>query len=399
MDRAHDYSSQTKAMNKLPYDFYNASKSHFSVSEPQNKIGLVDGCAAWILYFYNLHKVFGAQQDDKLVDDLLTRCMDFLNSSYSTLSMTYDSGLAGFALTLDYLCDENYLDKADCLDVMTQFNSCIITEVKRQSSIGNFDLFNGSLGMVQYLVNQSHEDLGWLQMFVDSLRISLKESRFGKAWTTIKTEAGQTREYINLGLPHGILGILAVLVRIKERNLCDVDDMILGSINTLNSVRQAKLSTEYVYPCFISTDDELKVKSTLAWCYGDLITGYILLKTAKSLSDDLLAKSAVELLTSCVNRKNLYNDDVSLCHGYMSASLLFKKSFEITGDDQFLHASHYWKTMTINTLRQYEITGLPRFMKGTNQRSSLFYGIAGVNLAILATEFDQASGWEEVMLL
>lgn len=381
------------------YGFYNHIKKYFSAYSFNDNIGLVNGHSAWILYFYNLYKVFNTEEDELLVADLLTRSIEFLNSTHSKLPITYGNGLTGFALTLDYLLEEAYLSKDDCSEVMEQLSNRIALEAKRQSLVGNFDLFDGSLGMIQYLVEQPCENTDWLKVFIGALHDNIKDSRFGRVWTTTKTVAGEPLEYINLGLPHGLLGILTILARIKEKGLYNVDDLIATSIDTLRQVSKIKFSPDYHYPCFISTNSDKYIQSSLAWCYGDLITGYIMMKIAKVTGDNWLAESAHTLLHGCLHRTNSFTGDISLCHGSMSVSLLFKKIFENTGIVAFQHASYIWKSKTIETMNQYETTGLPNTTSKIYQSSSLLYGLPGVYLSLLTVQTDKASGWERLLLL
>ncbi|MCC8145862.1 MAG: hypothetical protein LIO93_05360, partial [Bacteroidales bacterium] len=203
---------------------------------------------------------------------------------------------------------------------------------------------------------------------------------------------------INLGVPHGITGILLLLLLIKEKNILNVDDQILKLAKLLLSFQRTDFD-ECSFPSKIVEGKEW-MRSYISWCYGDLTTAYALLKTGILLDIKEYKELSLTILHKTIKREDYFHDSLVLCHGYVSNALIYNKIYELTQDKCFLNVTDNWKSLAKDLFEKQYNSFLERNEHNEFfEDSSLFYGFPGLFLAMMSWEKEIDLQWSNCLLL
>jgi hypothetical protein len=230
----------------------------------------------------------------------------------------------------------------------------------------------------------------------------------GVAWHTPATILPQWQRelapdgYINLGLAHGVPGVIAILARYiaagvevpRARRLLD------GAVAYLLSVAEPSEGSRY-QAWLPSTGGRGRV----AWCYGDLGVAVALLAAAIATGRDDWRASALELAHSMAARpfESSQVVDAGLCHGAAGVAHLFNRMAQATGDLELARAADTWFDRTIAMRRSEPIAGYPRAVPtdgviNWEPAADLLTGATGIALALHAAISPIEPAWDQLLL-
>jgi hypothetical protein len=135
---------------------------------------------------------------------------------------------------------------------------------------------------------------------------------------------------LNLGTPHGLTGIILLLLIVKEKGF-DIDEEILNSMfEIIISFRfKENKKIECYFPSKVFKDGRCN-KSGLAWCYGDLMIAYAMLKYGILYKNDYYIRYSKIILNDSFSKKMIHSENLILCHGYSSLSLIYNMIYKKT---------------------------------------------------------------------
>jgi hypothetical protein len=212
--------------------------------------------------------------------------------------------------------------------------------------------------------------------------------------------------YINLGLAHGIPGIVAILARYiaagvdvgRARALLD------GAVGYLRSVASPTPGSRYV--AWLPTQ-RADAPNRVAWCYGDLGVAIALFSAATATDRDDWRADALALAHGMAARPHEAAQaiDAGLCHGSAGIAHLFNRIAQAAGDAELSRAADGWFTRMLATRRSEPLAGFPRANIGGpggtmiwEPAADLLTGATGVALALHAAISPIEPAWDQLLL-
>ena len=371
------------------------------------------GGAAGLAVMHGYLAATGFQHDaEDAAESWLQRAIEAM-SAVSVDASLY-SGLAGVGWAVEHL--HNQLRRLDGEEINAEITDTLLELLSHSPWAGDYDLIGGLVGIGVYaLERRPHASAdALLERVIDHLAETAERRADGLTWWTNPAWLiPETREkcphgYYNLGLAHGVPGVIALLGRAcaadvaigKARPLLD------GAVRWL-LVQQPADGTGYTH--WIEPEKEEPPKpARLAWCYGDLCISAALLLAAGCVGEPEWERAALNIALRAVARPvdQAGVVDAGLCHGAAGLGHLFNRLFQATGDVRFADAARFWFRRTLE-LRHPErgIAGYAAWMplnpgeEGWVGDPGLLTGAAGIALALLAATTTIEPDWDRLLLV
>lgn len=281
---------------------------------------------------------------------------------------------------------------------------------------GPYDLVEGLVGFAVYALErpESATMQACLARVVQLLDESAERLDAGVAW---KTDArwlrGAHREmapngYYNLGMAHGIPGVIAMLGQALSHGLAPENTAsLLRAVCRWCVAQQSPNDQLSAMPNWVAPGG-VDPASRAAWCYGDPGVALSLLQAARGLGDEALYAEAVAIGMRAARRPmdQCRVVDAGFCHGAAGVAHVFNRLYQATGEQAFLSAARRWCTQALD-MRQpgrglagylvYEATAADPVIRW-RASPGLLSGITGIALALLAASTSVEPGWDRHLL-
>ncbi len=218
-------------------------------------------------------------------------------------------------------------------------------------------------------------------------------------WQRLQAPEG----YTNLGLAHGIPGVVAILARYVTAGVDAPRARLLldGAVDYLRSVAGPVAGNRYAAWLPARPGGTCRV----AWCYGDLGVAIALLSAAAATGRDDWRRDALELAHGMADRPFELSQviDAGLCHGAAGAAHLFNRMAQATGEPGFGRAADAWFGHTLALRRSDGLAGFPRAQYNDGNQTwepsaDLLNGAIGVALALHAAISPIEPAWDQLLL-
>jgi lantibiotic modifying enzyme len=266
-----------------------------------------------------------------------------------------------------------------------------------------------------------------LERIVDSVDASAVTRADGLSWHTPPhwlvgwQRASAPSGYFNLGVSHGVPGLLVVLARIAHAGIATekARRLVDGGVEWLLKQRRNDTPAHW-FPSWI-TDDAIPDKASgLHWCYGGLGVGAALAAIAQLLQSSHWTEAALEILRSAASVRTMEEAgfvDAGLCHGASGCAHLFNRAFQTTGDPALAEAARHWFDVVLDLrkpgrgLGGYEAWSTPRGTKidpfspektATTEwvtEARWLTGASGIGLALLASFSPLQPHWDRLLAI
>lgn len=277
-----------------------------------------------------------------------------------------------------------------------------------------YDLISGPVGTAVYFLERLPQPLA-----VEGLRrvagiLAAEAQRTGDQATWYSPPAqlpAWQRElapqgYYNLGVAHGVPGVIGILGEMRRSGTATPGDEVLlrGAMTWLLSQRLG----DGTFPSWVAPGGE-RSQSRVAWCYGDLGLSVTFLLAARALGDEEFERAAIDIaLQAAAHRHDAGEQDAALCHGTAGNAHLFNRLYQATGRAEFCEAAQHWYARTLQLrvngrgiagYRAYN-PGLPGQVKANpwEDDTTFLTGASGIALALLAATSDVEPNWDRVLL-
>lgn len=229
------------------------------------------------------------------------------------------------------------------------------------------------------------------------------DSKNSPLFTSIRNKE---KKYVNLGISHGIPGMLLLLIKTYE-----VGITVPKQLDTI------KFVANYISECCIKRENEIfwesqkivgisnvaAVAARDAWCYGTPGVAYSLLRASKILQDQKMFQLAVSSMKlSIKERREIISP--TFCHGLSGLCCLARKFYEYTSDDYFYDT--YIKLLgdIVDLYNEDAPFGFrdKEIKKGkivSEDEIGLLTGVSGVLLTILSCYKPVVTQWDSIFLL
>lgn len=366
---------------------------------------LMGGTAGILLYRFNYLQYFRQFEEEE--ESLLQAVQHLATQAAYNEVASFCNGRAGINWLFAYLCKQGLLYEED-VDMLCHDRQELADMALAMLEEGNYDLLHGATGIAYYLLYHTGGRADtWPPHFFRLLTGMLQRdsaAAFIPAYDFVqqKIQPGIT----NLGLAHGVPSLLKFCLQCYRHRICPQQAGALAKEMMYYLLEQANGTGET--GCFPHTvtaagsDDRF---SRLAWCYGDISTGYVLHQAGRWLDDAKAAHLAKNiLLQSTVRRTPAQTGvrDACVCHGAAGLAHLYNRLWHSCREPAFKEACDYWVQQTLAFAVHPDAP--PGFKKYQPATATYVYdpglldGLAGIGLSLLSYttgDFD----WDYCLML
>jgi len=371
---------------------------------------LSSGTAGFALFFDRLaHSERATGEDASWRDQCVQHTVDAVATE--ALDETFYRGMSGIAWVLQQFLPADSQGRADDL---TQVDELLGACVAHKRDLG-IDLISGLVGIGVYFLERlpAPGAIAGVESVVEALYSRAERGGPGEfTWRDpmqFMTDA-ERQEFpegrYDLGLAHGVAGIVAFLARAKAAGLLSDQgrELMDGAVPWL--MRQAREGSS-VFPYWIAPVGR-EPDTNLAWCYGDVGISSALLNAALATDQPSWRSFALRLADRCVDRSRARPPlvEAGLCHGSTGLAHQFNRLYRATGQMQYLETAKHWYQWTL-ALR-VPGTGFGGFtstIRDAQRRSvgiaspEFLNGGAGIGLGLLAGLEPTDPGWDRTLLI
>jgi hypothetical protein len=320
------------------------------------------------------------------------------------------SGLTGVGWAMAHL-RSLWPDRDDEGD-LAEIDEALLDHLDQSPWRGEYDLVEGLVGFGVYALERLPRPaaVACLERVVDRLAETAEPQGEGTTWWTdpawlpAETRAEFARGYYNLGLAHGVPGVIGLLgqvcaarvARDKARTLLD------GAVRWLLEQDGPDGFGYWVGP------DARRDKARLAWCYGDPGIAAALLGAARDVAEPAWEAAAQAIARRAAERPHTEAGikDAGLCHGCAGLGHLFNRMSQATGGPELTEAARAWFERTLAMRRPGRgIGGYEAWQPDSpggpvwSADPGLLNGAAGIALALLAAISRIEPAWDRMLLV
>jgi len=366
------------------------------------------GGLSGILIFLNNHKMTNSGQDSSDVEDVIFSKI-MASVEREEFHFSFYSGISGIAWLVDYLQTKDNLNSDEPLqDYNREIDEYILSFLNQDKWLDEYELMTGVVGLAIYGCARSNFELGRIiaEKAVGHILKLMEIDENGVYWITKSTSRYHSRnnkgDEINLGLAHGMVGVVGVLNLAYKKNILtkSIKPVLLKACHWLLAQRNIN-----DFESYFSYQNQTRSSSRLAWCYGDLSNAYVLYRASTTLKEQSIKEQALEIALSSCSRKMDDSGviDAGFCHGSSGLMFIYHQLYIHTQEAEFAKAMNYWLEQTIELGEKGpDLKGLERFngMIGEyDECLGLLEGLAGIGLSLLAVKQDEAPDWADIFLL
>ena len=269
--------------------------------------------------------------------------------------------------------------------------------------MGYLDLVSGLVGMGVYCLARPHcaTSRRNLEDIIYRLEETAEELETGTAWWC-HTVLGPTQgaQGYNLGLAHGVPGIVALLARALLRGISTTRTagLLDDAVRWLDSQRLAAGPSVFPTVCTAHGPDG---PARSAWCYGDPGVALALQAAASATRRADWAATATQLAKTAARRptSSCHVGEASFCHGAAGLMHIYNRMYQATGEVELQAAARRWCATTLEMLDQGRwYGGPPDDQTEASRLSHLLDGQAGIALALMAAATSREPTFDALFL-
>lgn len=373
---------------------------------------LSSGAAGLALFFAYLAQTHPDAQTNQQAIALLEQAMEGV--AVAPMGPALHGGFTGVGWTVAHLTNRFFApSEADPNELFDEFLGAY---VQRTPWSSDYDLIGGLVGYGVYALERlpAPSAVRCLEQIIAQLDELAETTAQGITWLTPPTllPAWQRHHcpdgYYNLGLAHGVPGIIALLgCAIKAGIALTPARRLLNGAVAWLLAQQMSTATGVSFPNWVAPGYTPQ-PARQAWCYGEPGIAAALLGAADALQAPAWGAAALAIARRAATHPPAHAGvlDGCLCHGAAGLGHLFNRIYQATGDEIVGQAAHYWLEATLK-LRQPG-QGLAGYLTWEPEQAGadpwiahpgLLTGAAGVGLALLAAVTPIEPNWDRTLLV
>jgi lantibiotic biosynthesis protein len=280
---------------------------------------------------------------------------------------------------------------------------------------GDFDLCTGLAGIGVYAVERLPRPAAvrCLAAVVTHLAETASIDERGTTWLTRPEFIPAHRRdeeplgYFNLGVAHGVPGVLAVLADACRVEPCArlARELLSGAVQWLLALPRAEPAGSR-FGKWVSPRSGVVPAPRLAWCYGDPGIAVTLLYAARKARESGWEREALAIARHAarVPAAEAGVVDPALCHGAVGLAHLYNRLYQATAEEPFAKAARSWYRRALD-MRQGEegIAGFCSWGPSADPAQAwrgdpgLLTGASGIGLALLAAISGREPEWDRLL--
>lgn len=347
------------------------------------------------------------------IDNAIESCINELCEDIENISMdgSLAFGMTGLAYSMRVAQDLGQNKKINSL-WLGQLESVIQETLKIQLYHKDYDLLRGATGNMVYLLRyMPNKDI--IKNYVDSLYENAIWVSEGQCYWVFYSYNEETRqlEYrddiVNLGLAHGLTGVISILSEIYNQGICKEKCYLLisGAVKYLKNNQNTNGKSQFCG--IVYSGAEKQSSSRLGWCYGDSSMGLSIIKAGIHCNNSEWVDYGNSVCIKSTER-TLENSDLiehGICHGYLGAMYIYTRLYKATKNLKYLERKEYWYNVAMKN-RDFSIDELGFFQTDLDEDGSvnkytkpgLLQGLSGIYLC-LASRDKIEYPWDVIFLL
>jgi lantibiotic modifying enzyme len=370
---------------------------------------LADGAAGLAVLFTYLAKARPGVEDEAVARRWLDRAVHAVSEAAVEASLF--SGLTGIAWSAAHL--QQHFPGLGMESINDEIDEVLLEHLARSPWPDTYDLISGLVGFGVYALERGPHPraIACLDRVVDHLAEMAERRSEGSTWETrsewLPPEVREKRppRYYDLGLAHGIPGVIALLGRVCAAGVAVARARpLLQEATRWLMVQRAMVGTAG-FP-YHSPPDPPAAPARLAWCYGDPGIAAALLLAARCAAEPSCERAALAVARRAADRPpdEAGVVDAALCHGAAGLGHLFNRLFQATGEPWLRQAAQSWFQRTLEMCHPVRDSfgvrkgGPNASLEGTDYPGFLT-GDAGIALALLAAATPIEPAWDRVLLV
>jgi lantibiotic modifying enzyme len=373
---------------------------------------LAGGAAGLALFFAYLAESGAAAKDEAAARHWLEQAIAVVSAVEVPASLYI--GLTGVGWVAAHL-GERFPD-LDSEPVCHEIDEVLLEHLSRSPWRGPYDLIDGLVGFGVYALErgpQATTAVACLERVIDHLAQTAERRPDGVTWEShsewLPPEVRDTwpARCYNLGLAHGIPGVIALLGRAYAAGVAtDKARPLLDGAARWLMVRRAMVGADgFPYRIEPGLPSE---PARPAWCYGDPGVAAALLLAARSVGESSWERAAMAVARRAAERPPEEAEvvDAGLCHGAAGLGHLFNRMYQATGEARLREAAEFWFQRTLGMRHPDRgIAGFAAWRSGRDRSPvwtedpGLLTGAAGIALALLAAVTPVEPAWDRVLLV
>lgn len=353
-------------------------------------------------------------------DQLLERA--FESVAATPMRPALYGGFTGVAWTAEHLGrllrdveQEPDADADDEDDMHEEIDESLLSAIAAQGS-SDYDLINGLAGYGVYALERAHRPSArqCLAAVVDRLDETAEVIGDQVTWfTPPELLPPHHREksphgYYNLGVAHGVPGVLGVLAGACRLGIRTekARPLLEGAVRWVLSHRLFDRRSA-CFPAFVTPGVKPSL-SRLAWCYGDPGIAASLLYAARAAGVPEWEHAALDLALHAATApvEDAGVQDAGLCHGAFGLAHLYNRIYQAGGGEPFADAARLWYRQGLDLRRPGRgIAGFEIWELGPTMQlewiadPGFLTGVVGVGLALLAAVTPVEPEWDRLLAI
>jgi hypothetical protein len=376
--------------------------------DPAGEPSLADGHAGWAILCASLAQSDRGNPYRPMPQVCLELAVSATQEQPSTAALY--GGLAGLGWATAHL--RQSVPDLDQEEILAEIDELLLSQLEERPWTGEYDLISGLVGYAVYALERLPAPAGaaCLERIIGHLEQTAEHRAEGLTWwTNPEWLPAETREkwpggYYNLGLAHGVPGVIAVLGHICAAGIC-VDrarPLLDGAVRWLLENDNAQGFAHWI------DADPAHKPARLAWCYGDPGVATALLGAARAVNEPAWEQEARAIALRAAERPVDQSGvkDAGLCHGAAGLGHLFNRMYQATGDSRLADSARDWFERSLAMRRPGQgIGGFETWMPRDIGLSKwvadpgLLTGAAGIALALLAATTAVEPAWDAMLLV
>jgi lantibiotic modifying enzyme len=367
-----------------------------------------------ILHGYLAKAGHGQQHADAADRDVHRACAPLADKP---MEASLYRGLTGVGWALAHLQDPQagFDNEDDCAEI----DDVLLDHLEPSPWRGDYDLIGGLVGFGVYALERiyvtrpesaNNVPTRCLERVIEHLAATAEKQNAGitwwsdPAWLPAETREKSPNGYYNLGLAHGVPGVIALLGSARAAGVAGdkARPLLEGAVRWLLAQQE---SAGFGY-CVQSGNTD--GPGRLAWCYGDPGVAAALLSAARCVADTAWEGEALAIARRATQRPVEQSGvrDAGLCHGAAGLGHLFNRMYQATGDEQLSDTARYWFKQTLEMRHPGDgIGGYRSWQAGPDggeltwvTEPGLLTGAVGIALALSAATSAVEPNWDRMLL-
>jgi lantibiotic modifying enzyme len=335
-----------KGYETLVGEILHTISSGFHAME-MNKIDVMYGTSGFILFYCYCNKFSETNIHEPAIEELVRKTFSVIDD-FPEYDLSLGKGITGVAWHFQHLINNGFFE-ADFEEIFSEICADLENYSKTELDMGNYDYLLGGLGYMLLILDSNLADKEkyepYIKVCLEQLNKLSVPVGAGQVTWSLKRKLKNFNELdtiFNLGLSHGVPGIIIILGLIYEKFDAYKENcrlLIESAINWMLSTKTPEQRSDY--PDSI-INGQSTGNSTLRWCYGDLGIGMSFYLTGLRLANEDWQREGIETISKCARRikkEIAVIPDSHLCHGVAGVGHIFNRAYQYTQLEEFKEAA------------------------------------------------------------